>query len=174
MARLHLRLNKTDMDLHLLFSHYNASDLISSLIRAYIRGEEHRIPLPPMANVKRKARGVMIYLQEPRDNDIIDWIKSLTPGLATTALKNLIRWSLEAPDLRLFEATETNVRPVPERRTVQEAQYPSPAPKTEKHRPEKNKIAEEVKSNRPAPAETDESEKGSTVNTQGVSPMDLI
>lgn len=85
-----------DMDLVGLHLHssFMLGRAIKQALMAYVRGEVFKIDTPveeELPNEIRRVYQIQIFLDDIKDKDIIDWLKTTNPGQRNSLIKNIFR-----------------------------------------------------------------------------------
>lgn len=85
-----------DMDLVGLHLHssFMLGRAIKQALMAYVRGEVFKIDTPTeeeLPNEIRRVYQIQIFLDDVKDKDVIDWLKTTNPGQRNSLIKNIFR-----------------------------------------------------------------------------------
>lgn len=85
-------------DMDLVGLHLHSSFMLGRAIKqaliAYVRGEVFKIDTPTeeeLPNEIRRVYQIQIFLDDVKDKDIIDWLKTTNPGQRNSLIKNIFR-----------------------------------------------------------------------------------
>lgn len=90
---LHIRLSRDDSDLQIIAENYKITKVVRSVIRAYLQNKPYSIGLPAInfADANFSNRVIAIQLNDKKDADIIEFLRTIPTGRANAIFKALLR-----------------------------------------------------------------------------------
>jgi len=101
---LHIRVRRDDSDIHIIASCYNFAKVVRDIIRAHMNNEKSVINLPPAFTFPKEEltdKVFSVQLLEKRDDDIIEFLRTVPRGRANAFFKALIRNAISKESIKV-------------------------------------------------------------------------
>ncbi len=93
--------SRHDLDLMSIYLNDNFpfSKEMKKAVKAYVNGDSYEIDIPESEKIDTPPRVIQFHIcfSQSSDAELIEWIKSITPGYRNSVLKNIFRNYMSEP-----------------------------------------------------------------------------